>query len=610
MPRFAVTACLALALALVPSASSQTAASGIAKGVPSALHAFVLRADEPVQPNHTYAEMPAFVWHAVPHATRYELELADNPTFSDVSVLYTDSHIAAPVASIQTQLPWMSGNPYALWVHVRAFVGNAPTTWSKPFGFNMAWQNVPEQLPAAPGLIRWTPVEGATAYQVWFTNIGRSFMTFTNVADEREYWTLHPSLASTIRWRVRAVRTTANPSLPSGIAITPYGPWSDPFTTLNDTKIVAGPLSNGIATSDIQSSGPHALMPGFAWHGTNGKGPEAIGDQLWRVYVFSDRRCVNQVMVGSLTGEPAWAPRATQALAMPSSVKGVTDTETQGKILKYGSEGSTYMADLSQVTASENAGAAAGGSSSSGSGSGSSSGSSSGSGGSSGSAPSNSTSVATVKSGQVELPDSGWPTGRYWWTVVPVEIVDIPPDTSSSSTSTTTTSTTTTSTTTTSSSGSSSSGGTDDAVEYHDAELPQDACSAGRVWPFALRSAPVTTAVASKPFASGLALGQRIVAGAGREPKFVELPLVTWKPAIGAQSYEIELSRHLYPWSPVKKQTSLVTSTVLPLGKSDHGTWYYRVRGVNPNLPANAQKMTWSQPVALKITGNLIAVLG
>ena len=150
---------------------------------------------------------------------------------------------------------------------------------------------------------------------------------------------------------------------------------------------------------------------------------------------------------------------------------------------------------------------------------------------------------------------------------------------------------------------------TDAAVEYHDAELPQDACSAGRVWPFALRSAPVTTVGGSRPFASGLALGQRIVAGAGPVPKFVELPLVTWKPAIGAQSYEIELSRHAYPWSAVKKQTSVVTSTVLPLRKNDHGTWYYRVRGVNPNLPANAQKMTWSAPVAIKITGNLIAVL-
>jgi hypothetical protein len=565
--------------------------------VPNALHAFILRADEPVKPNHTYAEMPAFVWHAVPHATRYELELADNRTFSDVSILYQDTSIAAPVASIQTQLPWMNGNPYALWVHVRAFVGSEPTTWSKPFGFNMAWQNVPEQQPAPTGMIRWTPVEGATAYQVWFTNINRSFTTFTNVADEREYWTLHPSLASTIRWRVRAVRRTANPSLPSGIAITPYGPWSDPFTTLNDTKIASGPLKSGIASSDIQSSGPHALMPGFAWHGTDGKGPEAIGDQLWRVYVFSDKRCVNQVMVGSLTGEPAWAPRAVQALAMPSSLKELQDTENQGKILKYGSEGATFMADLSQVTASENAGAAAGTTSGTSGGSSGSSGSSSGSSGtssSSSSASSNGSTATTVTAGQVELPDSGWPSGRYWWTVVPVQIVDIPPETGG--------------TTTTASTG--SGGTTDDAIEYHDAELPQDACSSGRVWPFALRSAPVTTANASKPFASGVALGQRVVAGAGRVPKFIELPLVTWKPAIGAQSYEVELSRHIYPWSAVKKQTSLVTSTVLPLGKTDHGTWYYRVRGVNPNLPANAQKMTWSQPVAVKITGNLVAVLG
>jgi hypothetical protein len=403
------------------------------------------------------------------------------------------------------------------------------------------------------------------------------------------------------------VRRTANASLPSGISITPYGPWSDPFTTLNNTSIAAGALRSGLATSDIESAGPHALMPGFAWQGTNGKGPEAIGDQLWRVYVFSDKRCVNQVMVGSLTGEPAWAPRATQALAMPSTVKAVDDTESQGKILKYGSEGNTFMADLSPVTASENLGAA-------------SSGGSSGSSGSSTPSPSssNASSVTTVNPGQVELPDSGWPTGRYWWTVVPVQMVDIPPDTSSSATSTSTTSTTTTTTTTTTSAttttssaaASSSSDTSGDAIEYHDAELPQDACASGRVWSFALRSAPVTTTSASEPFASGLALGQRVVAGAGRVPKFVELPLVTWKPAIGAQSYEIELSRHLYPWSPVRKQTSLVTSSVLPLGKSDHGTWYYRVRGVNPNLPANAQKMTWSQPVAITITGNLVAVLG
>src|SRR5438105_9473296 len=225
MARFAAACSLALLLGcvLVAAGSSTTR---VALG-PANLHSFVLRVDEPLTPGHTYAEMPAFAWHPVRGATRYELQLADNRTFSDVSVLYEDNQVRAPVASIQLQLPWMNGDPYALWTHVRAIVNGNPTAWSKPFGFNMGWQNVPAQEPAPAGLIRWTAVTGATAYQVWFTNINRVFMTLTNVADEREYWTLHPGLASTIRWRVRAVRRTASSALPSGVAIAPYGPWSD-----------------------------------------------------------------------------------------------------------------------------------------------------------------------------------------------------------------------------------------------------------------------------------------------------------------------------------------------------------------------------------------------
>jgi hypothetical protein len=575
MPRIALAVCLTVALAAVPAASSSSHESGIAKGVPSALHAFLLRADEPVKADHTYSEMPAFAWNLVPKASSYELQLADNKSFSDVSILYQDATLRAPVASIQAQLPWMTGDPYALWLHVRAIVDGAPTQWSKPFGFNMGWENVPEQEAAPTGLIRWTPVSGATAYEVWYTNINRSFTTFTNVADEREYWTLHPGLAGTIKWRVRAVRRTVSPTLPSGISITPYGPWSDVFTTLTSASIASGPLKQGVTSSDTESS-VHALMPGFAWKGTNGAGPSAIGQQLWRVYVFSDRRCVNEVMVGSLTGAPAWAPRATQSLAFPTTVKDFQDAEANGTILKYGAEGATFGADLNSVTASEDtppvAGAAPPAATPSSPGA--------------ATPPAATGSSATiVTAGAVELPDSGWPTGRYWWTVVPVHPYEIftPP---------------------------AAAGDPSNALEYHDAELPQDACKAGRVWSFALHSAPVTTSAAATPYASGLTNGHHLTAAARRVPSFVELPLITWKPAIGAQSYEVELSRHAYPWVAVKQQTSVVPSALLQLSTDDRGRWYYRVRGVNANLPANAQKMTWSNPVSLRISGNLFAILG
>jgi hypothetical protein len=578
MARFAAASSLVLVLACVLVAAGSSTIRFVA--APASLHSFMLRVDERVAPSHTYAEMPAFAWQPVRGATGYELQLANNQTFSDVSILYEDTQLSVPVASVQLQLPWMNGDPYALWVHVRAIVKGSPTPWSKPFGFNMGWKNIPEQEPAPAGLIRWTPVTGATAYQVWFTNINRVFMTLTNVADEREYWTLHPGLAGTIRWRVRAVRRTANLALPTGVAITPYGPWSDPFTTLTSGSIPAAPLRQGKTLSDVESSHPHALMPGFTWNGTNGLGPAAIGQQLWRVYVFSDKRCVNQVMAGSLTGAPAWAPRATQALVFPTSVKAFQDTMTKGKILKYGDEGPTYMADLSTVTASENSaptGAAAGGAAPT---------------APAPAAPSTGGTTSTlVTTGQVELPDSGWPAGRYWWTVVPVQPVEIVPEDAAASPA------------------DPAGAPADPAIEYHDTELPQDACAAGRVWPFALRSAPVTTAAGATPYASGLVTGQRLVAAAKRTPKFVQLPLITWKPAIGAQSYEVELSHDRYPWVAIKKQTSVVTSAVLPLTKSDVGTWYYRVRGVNPNLPANAQKMTWSSTVSIAITGNQFTIL-
>ena len=46
----------------------------------------------------------------------------------------------------------MTGNPYALYAHVRARTASGVTRWSAPFGFNMRWKTLPEQiLPTIPG---------------------------------------------------------------------------------------------------------------------------------------------------------------------------------------------------------------------------------------------------------------------------------------------------------------------------------------------------------------------------------------------------------------------------------------------------------------------------
>src|SRR6266700_798881 len=154
----AVTLACSAAAAGAPQSTKPFAA-------PNGLHAFVYRADEAIKPDHTYALMPAFAWNAVRAEAVYELQLATSRTFSDATLLY-DRLYNAPVASIQLQVPWMTGRPYALWVRVRVLARGRTSPWGTPFGFNTQWQQLPEQRQAPQGLIRWSTVEGATAYEV------------------------------------------------------------------------------------------------------------------------------------------------------------------------------------------------------------------------------------------------------------------------------------------------------------------------------------------------------------------------------------------------------------------------------------------------------------
>ena len=80
--------------------------------------------------------------------------------------------------------------------------------------------------------------------------------------------------------------------------------------------------------------------------------------------------------------------------------------------------------------------------------------------------------------------------------------------------------------------------------------------------------------------------------------------MITWKPAMSAVSYEVQLSRQLYPWAAAHSVSSVVPSAVLPLTRHDVGTWYYRVRGINPNLVGPAQKLSWSKPAKVRISGD------
>ena len=117
---------------------------------------------------------------------------------------------------------------------MRAVTTRGATAWSKPFGFNVRWESTPVPLLSKPGLVRWEPVEGATAYDVWYPDIRKVIRTHTNVADQRELYSFHleDSWWQLVRWRVRPVRQVVG-ALPNGLPAVSYGPWSPTYATTN-----------------------------------------------------------------------------------------------------------------------------------------------------------------------------------------------------------------------------------------------------------------------------------------------------------------------------------------------------------------------------------------
>src|SRR5205823_14197082 len=250
----------------------------------------------------------------------YEFELATSRSFNDASILFTYDKIAIPALSVDHQLPWMTGTPYALWAHVRwtSSDGKVTTPWSDPFGFNMRWtdDDYPQQLPAPSGLVRWKPIDGATAYEVLFPDWkpAASFTTTTNVGDEREFFTLHEAMGySTINWRVRAIRYINDKDvLKNGLPRVTYGPWSRPFQSVNPPASL-GALSPTDTISDSwdkkgSPAAAHELTPAFAWKPSTPVLGDigSVGSSLYRVYIFTDDHCVNRVFTGSVVGSPAF----------------------------------------------------------------------------------------------------------------------------------------------------------------------------------------------------------------------------------------------------------------------------------------------------------------
>ena len=653
---------LAAVLSLLGLAgTAATSSAGVS--APTGLHGFLLRADEPA--TTSFSRTPSFAWNPVPTATGYEFQLATSNTFRDNGILYDNQTLLTPVEAPPLTLPWITGSPHALYARVRAILQSGTTPWSTAFGFDVTPPPAPTPLSSYPGLLRWTPVEGADAYQVWLIDTGKMETVRTNVLDEREFYTFHQSQQwiGTVRWRVRALRGDVYNYRVNGMPVSQFGPWSPVYSSTNPSA-TTGPIKLIGTVSDVFSDGSssspaHELMPAFLWSGNQSQ--SGASAELFRVYVFTDSQCLNRVYTSAVVGSPAWAPRLSGPLALPES--DAATTAARGSYLGDGQETSDLTYDDQVIVPNEQQGAATptttvpgnvpsfpgttppisstptgSGSSDSGSSDSGSSGSGSSSTGSGGGTISVSGSVGPP----IDLWDTDWPQSGYYWTVIPVAAVGLgssgttvaPPGAQKGDTALPVTSTTGFRIGNTISIGVSPSVDTETitgvgagtitfgtpltfahgpgdpvnrvggSIEYQDMELPQDVCAAGRVQRFGVSSEPSLT-TAQEPFATGLSPTGRLTSAAAT-PAFYGQPLVAWTPALGANIYELQWSKTKYPFTPQvdprtqsKGYMTFSTSAVLPLGA---GTWYYRVRGIDFNLPTGVQQMSWSDPEQVVVT--------
>jgi hypothetical protein len=554
LARFLTLAALS-ALVYIPAAASTPLAA------PTGVHPFYLRVDDPVP--RSFPQTPSFAWNPYEGASGYDFELGTSPTFNDQTRVWSTSGspgaiLRVPAVAVPLSLPWMTGRPDALYARVRAHVGDEVTRWSKPFGFNTEGE-APDKLPDIPGLVRWTPVDGATGYEVWFENVvvnglqGKVIRTTTNVADEREYYTGHqdPGWTQTVVWRVRAFRLCRQPnngvcdSLPDAVPAVTYGPWSNSFVSINPPVSIGaflGPVetvSDAIVPANTPDPGtvPHQLTPGFVFSGNLAS--NGASGRLFRVYVTTDRQCVNVVFTGSVVGSPAYAPRRSGPVELPG-----TEADTKGYPADA-AQGATFNYESLPISTNEQPADST----------------------TPGNPPIAPTATATASPAAftstgpfVDLWDLGRANARYWWTVVPVNVMPGP--------------------------------------KYQDAVSRQDACAAGDVMEFARTSQPTLTSSTS-PFASGLSRFGELAAARTMAPSFYRSPLVAWRAAKSATSYEVQWSRTTSPWVTKGFVTTASTSTLLD--RLTPGTWYYRVRGIDPYVPGPIKQMAWSTPVKIKI---------
>ena len=121
---------------------------------------------------------------------------------------------------------------------------------------------VPERRSSADGLIRWSPVDGATGYEVLYLGVPGGFnvhfSTITNVADEREWWSFHEGMAASVKWRVRAVRVVKSPRCRTVCRSRSTARTRRSTPPATSGSYTGAPIAGISATSDVDSTARRA----------------------------------------------------------------------------------------------------------------------------------------------------------------------------------------------------------------------------------------------------------------------------------------------------------------------------------------------------------------
>ena len=532
-----------LGILAVVTTGSLAGASTAAVAAPTGLRGFLLMATE--ASTTTFHRTPSFAWHPVPGAVRYELQLSTSETFRENGILYDVSNLKTPVAAPNLTLPWITGSPHSLYARVRAFVGCGCATkagsWSAGYGFDVVPPAVPTPMSSFAGLLRWTPVAGADTYEVWLISSQNGVTTNKIV---------------TVNTNVLDEREFyAFHNSPEWISSVKWRVRAQRFDEIN--------RKNGLPASQYGAWSPIYTSS----NPTPADGPidlkDTVSDTISNGSLASPAHSLAPAFVWSgdetLDGTPAQFFRVyvftdSQCLNRVFTSATVASTAYAPRVtgplampsgagsgfLADGKEMNDYTYDFEQVTPNEQADQATPTTSI-------------------GSGPGLKIVAGSEFGAPVDLWDVNWPSSGYYWTVIPVEWNPL-------------------------------------ANAWQDMELAQDACAAGQVARFGISSQPSVTKNRT-PYASGLSSNGNLVS-AKRTSRFYGEPLVAWTPAPAALAYEIQWAKTAYPFNVRGKRLTWDTSYVLPLKP---GTWYYRVRGYDYNLPTGAQEMAWSQPVKILV---------